>query len=127
MAGGDGSSASAGPVVAEVWRPGSPARMRSRSPSVGALSDYGGKEKEREEGARSPSRRERMRRQSSVRLKREQARGQSFTTGPESEPTHWKQTLFLLREPIVVQEGESDQLPILAIFRRLKQLSRLRD
>ena len=48
-----------------------------------------------------------MRRQSSVRLKKEQARGVSFTTGPESEPTHWKQTLFLLKEPIVVQEGES--------------------
>lgn len=31
----------------------------------------------------------------------------SFSTGPESEPTHWKQTLFLLREPIVVHEGAS--------------------
>ncbi|GJE92599.1 methyltransferase domain-containing protein [Phanerochaete sordida] len=29
----------------------------------------------------------------------------SFSTGPRSEPTHWKQTLFLLREPIVADEG----------------------
>jgi protein arginine N-methyltransferase 3 len=29
----------------------------------------------------------------------------SFSTGPKSVPTHWKQTLFLLREPIIVEEG----------------------
>jgi hypothetical protein len=29
----------------------------------------------------------------------------SFTTGPDSVPTHWKQTVFLLREPISAQEG----------------------
>jgi len=29
----------------------------------------------------------------------------SFSTGPKSTPTHWKQTAFLLREPIMVQEG----------------------
>jgi len=29
----------------------------------------------------------------------------SFSTGPQSIPTHWKQTLFLLREPIVIEEG----------------------
>ncbi|CCM05740.1 uncharacterized protein FIBRA_07972 [Fibroporia radiculosa] len=29
----------------------------------------------------------------------------SFSTGPESVPTHWKQTVFLLREPINVHEG----------------------
>lgn len=29
----------------------------------------------------------------------------SFSTGPQSEPTHWKQTLFLLRDPIIVEEG----------------------
>jgi protein arginine N-methyltransferase 3 len=29
----------------------------------------------------------------------------SFSTGPKSVPTHWKQTLFLLREPITVYEG----------------------
>ncbi|KAK0459992.1 S-adenosyl-L-methionine-dependent methyltransferase [Desarmillaria tabescens] len=29
----------------------------------------------------------------------------SFSTGPQSIPTHWKQALFLLREPIVVEEG----------------------
>ncbi|KAI0917627.1 hypothetical protein AcW1_007211 [Taiwanofungus camphoratus] len=29
----------------------------------------------------------------------------SFSTGPTSVPTHWKQTLFLLRDPITVSEG----------------------
>ena len=29
----------------------------------------------------------------------------SFSTGPKSVPTHWKQTIFLLREPIIVDEG----------------------
>jgi type I protein arginine methyltransferase len=29
----------------------------------------------------------------------------SFSTGPQSIPTHWKQTLFLLKEPIMVDEG----------------------
>lgn len=31
----------------------------------------------------------------------------SFSTGPKSVPTHWKQTIFMLREPITVDEGES--------------------
>ena len=34
----------------------------------------------------------------------------SFSTGPLSTPTHWKQTLFLLRDPIVVHEGLSPVL-----------------
>ncbi|KAI0248224.1 S-adenosyl-L-methionine-dependent methyltransferase [Lactifluus subvellereus] len=29
----------------------------------------------------------------------------SFSTGPRSVPTHWKHTIFLLREPITVTEG----------------------
>ena len=29
----------------------------------------------------------------------------SFSTGPRSAPTHWKHTIFLLREPITVTEG----------------------
>lgn len=29
-----------------------------------------------------------------------------FTTGPEDTPTHWKQTVFLLKEPFQVEEGE---------------------
>ena len=29
----------------------------------------------------------------------------SFSTGPKSVPTHWKQTIFLLREPMTVDEG----------------------
>ena len=30
-----------------------------------------------------------------------------FTTGAQGTPTHWKQTMFLLREPLVVVEGTS--------------------
>lgn len=29
----------------------------------------------------------------------------SFSTGPQSIPTHWKQTLFMLKEPVDVVEG----------------------
>jgi len=29
----------------------------------------------------------------------------SFSTGPQSTPTHWKQTLFMLKEPIWASEG----------------------
>ena len=30
----------------------------------------------------------------------------SFTTGPSGTPTHWKQTLFYLEEPLKVEEGQ---------------------
>ncbi|KAF8993501.1 protein arginine N-methyltransferase [Cyathus striatus] len=36
---------------------------------------------------------------------KERERVSSFSTGPQSVPTHWKQTIFLLREPITVSEG----------------------
>jgi protein arginine N-methyltransferase 3 len=36
---------------------------------------------------------------------REKGQITSFSTGPLSTPTHWKQTLFMLREPFVVSEG----------------------
>ena len=29
-----------------------------------------------------------------------------FSTGPEATPTHWKQTVFSLSEPISITEGE---------------------
>ncbi|KAL5524274.1 hypothetical protein ACEPAF_9414 [Sanghuangporus sanghuang] len=80
-ASGDGEA-----ILAEVWRPGSPSR--ARSPSL----------------PRSPGRRERMRRASSMKIMREEP-WKSFTTGPESVPTHWKQTILLLKEPIVAREG----------------------
>ncbi|KAJ7101532.1 S-adenosyl-L-methionine-dependent methyltransferase [Mycena belliarum] len=35
----------------------------------------------------------------------EAAKITSFSTGPQSIPTHWKQTLFLLREPLIIEEG----------------------
>ncbi len=31
---------------------------------------------------------------------------ESFSTSPMSTPTHWKQTVFLLRDPIVLTEGD---------------------
>ena len=30
-----------------------------------------------------------------------------FSTGPQSTPTHWKQVLFYLQEPIVMTKGKS--------------------
>jgi protein arginine N-methyltransferase 3 len=36
---------------------------------------------------------------------KEKERITSFSTGPMSTPTHWKQTLFMLREPFTVSEG----------------------
>ena len=45
-----------------------------------------------------------QRRQSSG---REKDKIVSFSTGPESTPTHWKQTLFILREPIFVSGGST--------------------
>lgn len=31
----------------------------------------------------------------------------SFTTGPFGKPTHWKQSVFLLKEPIVAKQGDA--------------------
>ncbi|XP_077296010.1 arginine methyltransferase 3 [Arctopsyche grandis] len=31
----------------------------------------------------------------------------SFSTGPESTPTHWKQTIFYLKDPIPLKKGET--------------------
>lgn len=36
---------------------------------------------------------------------KEDRRVTSFSTGPQSLPTHWKQTIFLLREPIQADDG----------------------
>lgn len=36
---------------------------------------------------------------------REEKRIISFSTGPMSQPTHWMQTLFLLKDPIAAEEG----------------------
>lgn len=37
----------------------------------------------------------------------------SFSTGPQSVPTHWKQTLFMLREPFWVTEGNFPWIDLL--------------
>lgn len=36
---------------------------------------------------------------------KEDKRVTSFSTGPRSQPTHWKQTIFLLRDPIHAEDG----------------------
>jgi len=36
---------------------------------------------------------------------REEKRVISFSTGPTSQPTHWMQTIFLLKDPISAEEG----------------------
>lgn len=36
---------------------------------------------------------------------REEKRVISFSTGPMSQPTHWMQTVFLLKDPIYAEEG----------------------
>lgn len=82
-------------VLAEVWRVGSRRGDRTTSPS-------------RERRSPMSPTRAALRRASSVRAKEKDAARdtiKSFTTGPQSIPTHWKQTLFLLREPIVIHEG----------------------
>ncbi|KAG6337383.1 hypothetical protein ID866_1706 [Astraeus odoratus] len=38
-------------------------------------------------------------------LKGKENKVTSFSTGPLSHPTHWKQTIFLLRDPIPAEEG----------------------
>lgn len=38
-------------------------------------------------------------------LKKPRRKMSSFSTGPLSIPTHWKQTLFMLKDPITVTEG----------------------
>lgn len=89
-------------VLAEVWRVGrNGSRSRAASPVPGsppasALSNVASPTE-----VGTDIRKERLRRRSSVRP----PRVASFTTGPQSIPTHWKQALFLLKEPIVVHEG----------------------
>lgn len=46
----------------------------------------------------------------------------SFSTGPQSTPTHWKQTLFMLREPIVVSDGSFFFLSMRDVLLTLKIL-----
>lgn len=40
----------------------------------------------------------------------------TFSTGPHSKPTHWKQTAFLLQNPISVKEGWCTQLKTFVLF-----------
>ena len=67
------------PVLAEVWPLGGRPHTSRRMSSAKGLKDGDG------DGAKRKI--------------------TSFSTGPESVPTHWKQTLFLLKDPITVHEG----------------------
>ena len=69
-------------ILAEVWR-------------------VGGEQKPR----RSLSRRASEKQVDNRESQKEKKSLMSFSTGPQSVPTHWKQTLFLLREPIALKEG----------------------
>jgi len=106
-------------ILAEVWRVGgsramSPSVERVRSPSRSntiSSSPIAGTPS----SPTSPrvGTIEKMRRASSFKSKDGKDREReppketvkSFTTGPQSTPTHWKQTFFLLREPIQMQHG----------------------
>ncbi|EIW81556.1 S-adenosyl-L-methionine-dependent methyltransferase [Coniophora puteana RWD-64-598 SS2] len=48
---------------------------------------------------------EEKRKAEAAQREKEAARVTSFSTGPRSVPTHWKQTIFFLREPIVAGDG----------------------
>ncbi|EIM86222.1 S-adenosyl-L-methionine-dependent methyltransferase [Stereum hirsutum FP-91666 SS1] len=75
-----------GGSLAEVWPlGGKPDIVRRKSQSV---------QRRTSEGPGKPERRA-----------SQSPKTMSFSTGPESVPTHWKHTLFLLRDPIVVEEG----------------------
>lgn len=93
-------------ILAEVWRVGG-GRSLSRTTSP---------ERTRSPDAHSPTsplRKDKLRRASTYKSKEKDApkdTTKSFTTGPESVPTHWRQTLFLLREPIVMHEGNASEL-----------------
>ena len=41
-----------------------------------------------------------------------ESREESFTTGPHGIPTHWKQTVFLLKTPIEIQNGRCPSAPL---------------
>ena len=74
-------------ILAEVWR-------------------VGGDQKPRRSLSRSLSRRASEKQTADAEKQRKEKETMSFSTGPQSVPTHWKQTLFLLREPIMLEEGE---------------------
>ena len=63
------------PILAEVWPLGGRPYQARRMSSGGPLKDKG------------------------------RPKVVSFSTGPASVPTHWKQTMFFLREPLSVAEG----------------------
>jgi len=47
----------------------------------------------------------------------EEKRVISFSTGPTSQPTHWMQTVFLLKDPICAEEGGCSLFFVLSPFR----------
>ena len=81
-------------VVAEIWPLG------GRPPPQRRASQHNKKEKSVDK-AKADKSVEEVKEKDAVKLETVT----SFSTGPKSIPTHWKQTLFLLKEPFVVDEG----------------------
>ena len=100
--------------LAEIWSPGGRTalqRRRSRSVSVGkmksAMHDASEKEREQRDLTNSPDTYHREGRPKEADV------AASFSTGPRSMATHWKQTVFLLKEPVHIVEGGIVLLPLI--------------
>lgn len=46
----------------------------------------------------------------------------SFTTGPRGKPTHWKQVVFMLKQPVSLEQGKSDRFRCLHSMREERWL-----
>lgn len=104
-------------ILAEVWPVGRSRSQRPMSPMSDVPSTPTSPVRGDKTGGEKPARAG-MRRTSSYYKagtkdgEKSKETTKSFTTGPQSVPTHWKQTLFLLREPITVQDGRPALLNI---------------
>jgi hypothetical protein len=57
---------------------------------------------------------------------KEEKKAISFRTGPTGQPTHWKQTLFLLKDPILASEGKCPCFMVYNVWYLLRTLHLLR-
>ncbi|KAK7025560.1 hypothetical protein VNI00_015913 [Paramarasmius palmivorus] len=82
-------------MVAEVWPVGGKPAPQRRASHHSLTRD----------SERRPQRRKTEDEQTAKGKEKETDVVTSFSTGPRSIPTHWKQTLFILREPFIADEG----------------------